>query len=328
MATWIPWTTSRLSYRSGYGAGVTAPGWYQHLWTEPTQPTLRWTVRAARTLREEDLPAPHRERDRGGAPGRGARRAARPGQPRPRRDQREPAGRPVRRSGGARCRWSAIGWRSAAARPGAPGGARGAAPPRAGRRGASGCGSSAPTRRKDRSTSICARSTDRARSRLLHRLRLLEVPWGAPAGGQRQGGDLPRAVGAALAARAGGGAGRRQPLGQHPRGRRLGQGRPARPPTSRTSSRSPSCSTRCVLAELARAVAAVLARLQERAALSADVAHLAAALPRLARLARYGSVRGRPGRAGAGDLRRAVRAHAGRLPAAPASRSTTRPPSR
>src|SRR4029453_7335463 len=30
-ATWVPWTSDRLSLRSGYGAGVTAPGWYQHL---------------------------------------------------------------------------------------------------------------------------------------------------------------------------------------------------------------------------------------------------------------------------------------------------------
>ncbi len=29
--TWVPWTSNRLSLGSGYGAGVTAPGWYQHL---------------------------------------------------------------------------------------------------------------------------------------------------------------------------------------------------------------------------------------------------------------------------------------------------------
>jgi hypothetical protein len=32
-ATWVPWTDSRLSYRSGYGAGVVSPGWYRHLWS-------------------------------------------------------------------------------------------------------------------------------------------------------------------------------------------------------------------------------------------------------------------------------------------------------
>ena len=30
--TWIPWTYGRLSYKSGYGAGVKSPGWYDHLW--------------------------------------------------------------------------------------------------------------------------------------------------------------------------------------------------------------------------------------------------------------------------------------------------------
>ena len=32
VATWIPWTYGRLSQASGYRAGVTAPGWYHHLW--------------------------------------------------------------------------------------------------------------------------------------------------------------------------------------------------------------------------------------------------------------------------------------------------------
>ncbi|GAX43302.1 hypothetical protein NIES4075_43150 [Tolypothrix sp. NIES-4075] len=31
-ATWIPWTYRRLSYNSGYGAGIESPGWYHHLW--------------------------------------------------------------------------------------------------------------------------------------------------------------------------------------------------------------------------------------------------------------------------------------------------------
>jgi len=32
-ASWIPWTYSRLSYQTGYGAGIESPGWYHHLWT-------------------------------------------------------------------------------------------------------------------------------------------------------------------------------------------------------------------------------------------------------------------------------------------------------
>jgi hypothetical protein len=54
-ATWIPWTNSRLSYRSGYGAGVTSPGWYEHLWTTPDRISIRWVARAAHLLREQGL---------------------------------------------------------------------------------------------------------------------------------------------------------------------------------------------------------------------------------------------------------------------------------
>lgn len=31
-ATWTPWTYRHLTQASGYGAGVDAPGWYEHLW--------------------------------------------------------------------------------------------------------------------------------------------------------------------------------------------------------------------------------------------------------------------------------------------------------
>src|SRR5579863_9319074 len=30
--TWVPWTNTRLSAHSGYGAGVISPGWYSPLW--------------------------------------------------------------------------------------------------------------------------------------------------------------------------------------------------------------------------------------------------------------------------------------------------------
>jgi Family of unknown function (DUF5682) len=54
-STWIPWTNSRLSYRSGYGAGVAAPGWYEHLWTAQNLVSVRWLTKAARLLREEGI---------------------------------------------------------------------------------------------------------------------------------------------------------------------------------------------------------------------------------------------------------------------------------
>ncbi len=84
MATWAPWTYRNLASSSGYGAGVTSPGWYQHLWQcyqssqslESNQPqtldgkaqvaikkevspaTLRtagWLTRVAHLLRDKDL---------------------------------------------------------------------------------------------------------------------------------------------------------------------------------------------------------------------------------------------------------------------------------
>ncbi|HET8629728.1 MAG TPA: DUF5682 family protein, partial [Thermomicrobiales bacterium] len=57
-ATWIPWTNSRLSSRSGYGAGVRSPGWYEHLWTADSRGGVRWVARAAALLRADDLDAP------------------------------------------------------------------------------------------------------------------------------------------------------------------------------------------------------------------------------------------------------------------------------
>jgi hypothetical protein len=54
-ATWTPWTYGRLSYHSGYGAGVESPGWYHHLWTSRDNVPVRWMARVARLLREEDL---------------------------------------------------------------------------------------------------------------------------------------------------------------------------------------------------------------------------------------------------------------------------------
>ncbi|WP_414621125.1 DUF5682 family protein [Calothrix sp. CCY 0018] len=86
-ATWIPWTYGRLSYSSGYGAGIESPGWYHHLWNSgignwalgighgalkrqedneeiathspPSPPSISitWMTRVARLLREQDLDA-------------------------------------------------------------------------------------------------------------------------------------------------------------------------------------------------------------------------------------------------------------------------------
>jgi len=65
-ATWVPWTDSRLSAFSGYGAGVISPGWYGHLWSLYTRKKLPsaeefasvWQSRTAFKLREEGYTAP------------------------------------------------------------------------------------------------------------------------------------------------------------------------------------------------------------------------------------------------------------------------------
>ena len=62
--TWVPWTDSRLAVASGYGAGVRSPGWYRHIWAElqrlgpAERPDLqglaaRWQTRVAELLRRE-----------------------------------------------------------------------------------------------------------------------------------------------------------------------------------------------------------------------------------------------------------------------------------
>lgn len=53
--TWVPWTYGRLTYASGYGAGVASPGWYHHLWDYGDDVPLRWMTRVAGLLRDEDI---------------------------------------------------------------------------------------------------------------------------------------------------------------------------------------------------------------------------------------------------------------------------------
>lgn len=57
-ATWIPWTYERLSFSSGYGAGVLSPAWYELLFAQPrAEVVTQWMVRATRLLRGQDLDA-------------------------------------------------------------------------------------------------------------------------------------------------------------------------------------------------------------------------------------------------------------------------------
>ena len=65
VATWVPWTDTRLAKASGYGAGVVSPGWYRHLWQsldgsgrlDSRWLGVGWATRVAALLRAEGLPA-------------------------------------------------------------------------------------------------------------------------------------------------------------------------------------------------------------------------------------------------------------------------------
>jgi hypothetical protein len=63
--TWTPWTDARLARNSGYGAGVVSPGWYRHLWAalegrealDARTLAVGWQARVAGLLRDEGLAA-------------------------------------------------------------------------------------------------------------------------------------------------------------------------------------------------------------------------------------------------------------------------------
>ena len=53
--TWITWTYDRLSLRSGYGAGISSPGWYHYLWHHPEDDGTVWVSQAAQLFREKGM---------------------------------------------------------------------------------------------------------------------------------------------------------------------------------------------------------------------------------------------------------------------------------
>ena len=62
-STWIPWSFDRLATQSGYGAGVLAPAWYRILWNAGApggspaaqKPHMLWLAQAAQVLRAHDF---------------------------------------------------------------------------------------------------------------------------------------------------------------------------------------------------------------------------------------------------------------------------------
>ncbi len=292
--TWVPWTHGRLATASGYGAGVRSPGWYHHLFMQPEQTVPRWLTAVAGVLRAEDLPvstahvieAVRLADSLAVLRGRGLAGLA----------EVTEATRAVLADGDELLldlvtRRLVVGEALGAVPAAAP-----TVPLQA--------DLTAQARRlrlkiepQDRSVELDLRKPiDLDRSRLLHRLDLLQIPWGVPAvsatratgtfretwtlGWQPElavavvtastwGTTVEAAATAKLAAAA-------DPAGS----------------TSGGLAELTAAVERCLLADLPGALPALLTALDAAAAADLDVVHLMAALPALARALRYGDVRG------------------------------------
>ncbi|WP_433698949.1 DUF5682 family protein [Nocardiopsis sp. CA-288880] len=288
-ATWVPWTHGRLASDSGYGAGVSAPGWYHHLFTVADRPVHRWLTDAARMLRDEGQGVSSSHVIEGVRLAESL--AVLRGRPLAGLDEVSEAltavlceGEPTRAA--LVHRRMAIGERMGAVPPSTP---------------------MVPLQRDlvaaqkrlrlkpepfDRDLDLDLRKdNERRRGVLMHRLRMLGVEWGVPRtpdGGHKgtfreswrlrwepemdvaliEASRWGTTVASAAAARAVDLAG------------------------EATLPELTSLTEQCLFAELGEALPRVLALLTDRAATDSDVTHLMGALPPLARSARYGDVRG------------------------------------
>ncbi|MBT2544606.1 hypothetical protein J7E99_28865 [Streptomyces sp. ISL-44] len=287
--TWVPWTHRRLARAGGYGAGITSPGWYAHLFEARDRPVERWLTKVAGLLREEDRQVSSAHVIE--AVRLAETLAAMRGRPLPGLTETLEAVRAVM-CDGSDVPLALIEDRLVV------GDVLGEVP------------DTAPvvplqrdlTRRQrslrlkpeaqDRELELDLRKeTDAAKSLLLHRLRLLGIDWGIPAASRGSTGTFRETwrlrwepelsvrvaeagiwgttVLAAATAKAEADAAGAGELGE-----------------------VTALAERCLLAGLSEALPAVLRALADRAALDTDVARLAKALPALARSLRYGDVRG------------------------------------
>ncbi len=53
--TWIPWTNARLSMQSGYGAGIASPGWNEYRWEYPDDMGEYWLTKVAQLFRQKNI---------------------------------------------------------------------------------------------------------------------------------------------------------------------------------------------------------------------------------------------------------------------------------
>ena len=286
--TWVPWTYGRLASWSGYGAGVRSPGWYHHLFTTADEVVPRWLVDAAGVLRGEGVPTSSAHVIE--ATRLAEALATLRGRPLAGLAEVTEAAEAVM-CDGEPLRAELIGRRLVVGErlggvpeemPAVPLARDLATQQRA-------------TRLKpealDRQLELDLRKElDLARSRLLHRLREIGVPWGEPAAGRRSTGTFRE----------------QWRLRWQPEfairlveGSMYGTTVLAAATTKVTDAARGARSLGevtalvevCLLADLAEAYPSVLAALDTRAALDADINHLMAAIPALARTLRYGDVR-------------------------------------
>ncbi|MFI9721458.1 DUF5682 family protein [Streptomyces sp. NPDC052396] len=286
--SWVPWTHRRLSRHSGYGAGITSPGWYGHLFRAPDRPLERWLTTVARLLRDEGYSVSSAHIIE--AVRLAGTLAALRGRPQPGLPETVDAVRAVM------CEGSEVPLALVRDRL-VIGDVLGEVPDSA---------PATPLRRDltrlQRSLRLkpeadrreaefdLRKDNDAARSRLLHRLRLLGIDWGTP-----------------LPSRTGLGTFRETwRLCWHPElsvrvaeagvwGTTVAAAATARAAaaTDRAASLAEitTLAEQCLLAELPDALPEVMRTLADRAALDGEVSHLAQALPALVRSVRYGDVR-------------------------------------
>ncbi|MEU0138076.1 DUF5682 family protein [Streptomyces sp. NPDC006296] len=286
--TWVPWTPQRLARHSGYGAGIESPGWYGHLFDAPDRPVERWMTKVAGLLRDTDRtvsPADVIEAVR-----LAGTLAALRGRPAVGLTEATDAVRAVL------CEGSDVPLALVRDRL-VVGEALGEVPETA---------PAVPLQRDlDRQQRTLRlrpeaarreleldlrKDTDAARSRLLHRLRLLGVHWGEPIAGRGSTGTFRESwrlhwEPELFVRTAEAGVWGTTVLGAA---------------TARAEADAVAASSlagvtalaeRCLLAGLSEVLPVVMRALADRAALDADVGHLADALPALARSLRYGDVR-------------------------------------
>ena len=288
--TWVPWTYGRLSYTSGYGAGIRSPGWYDHLFCSPDQPVERWLAKAAAVLRDEGIPASSAHVIESVRLAEAL--AALRGRPLAGLEEVTEAARSVLCEGSGLLtaliqRQLVVGERLGTVPPATP---------------------RVPLQRdlQDQQRHLRLRPeaeprdydldlrkpNDLARSRLLYRLALLEVSWGTPRqsltrniGTFRESWQLTWRPELDLALIEASMWGSTVAAAAEQRARAIAAGATALDELT-------ALTERCLLADLGDALPAVLTAVRDRAALEGDVTHLMAALPALVRAARYGDVRG------------------------------------